>query len=43
MVLTTIVLTRIGTDKALLGITDRVLTEMKAPKVVLTGRVPYKK
>ena len=29
-------------DKALLEITDRLLTEMKLPKVVLTGRVPYK-
>ncbi|KAK0738669.1 amidase signature domain-containing protein [Schizothecium vesticola] len=31
-----------GTDKALLELTDRLLTEMKLPKTVLTGRVPYK-
>ncbi|KAK1828820.1 amidase signature enzyme [Podospora conica] len=31
-----------GTDKALLELTDMVLTKMNVPKLVLTGRVPFK-
>ena len=34
-------LTSAGTDTNLLEITGRLLTEMKVPRVVLTGRVPF--
>jgi hypothetical protein len=34
-------LTSAGTDTKLLEITGKLLTEMKVPRVVLTGRVPF--
>jgi hypothetical protein len=34
-------LTSAGTDTNLLEITGKLLTEMKVPRVVLTGRVPF--